>query len=61
MKTVLTLALFALLVSPALAQEWQQFTYPDQGFSVSFPGQPQIRDSTITLRPGPMSRRAFIP
>jgi hypothetical protein len=52
MKTVLTLALFALLVSPALAQEWQQFTYPDQGFSVSFPGQPQIRDSTITLAAG---------
>jgi hypothetical protein len=49
MKTALMVALFALLAPSAQAQEWQQFSYPDQGFAISFPGQPQIRDSTITL------------
>ena len=40
----------ALLVSlPASAQEWKEYSYPDSGFYVHFPADPQIADGTYTL------------
>ena len=40
----------ALLVSlPASAQEWKEYSYPDSGFYVHFPADPQIADGMYTL------------
>lgn len=45
-KLVLATALLAGLDGPALAQGWQEFDYPDPGFSVTFPGTPTVESGT---------------
>jgi hypothetical protein len=46
--------LFALILtalvmcSPVKAQSWQDFTYPDFGFALAFPGEPKVEDSNYT-------------
>jgi len=39
-------ALSALLATPVLAQSWQEFTYPDDNFVITFPGTPTITSGT---------------
>jgi hypothetical protein len=40
---VITVALMAILAAPVEAQStWQEYTYPDQQFAVSFPSQPTM-------------------
>lgn len=41
-------ALFAF-ATPAAAQGWQQYSYPDYSFSVSFPAEPQIETATYPV------------
>ena len=45
-----TLRIATLLVlafsTPAFAQEWDLFVFPDDGFSVNFPGKPQVETTT---------------
>src|SRR5712672_462004 len=39
--------LAALVCSgPAVAQNWQEYSYPDQFFTVAFPADPQIESTT---------------
>ena len=46
---VIPLALTAILTSPAVAQStWQEYTYPDKQFAVSFPAEPTI--ATVPYR-----------
>jgi len=49
-----TIAVFLLplMASAALAQSWQEYRYPDLGFSVSFPGEPKITDGTAKASDG---------
>lgn len=42
----ITAALILLLVPPALAQEWENFVFVEDGFEVNFPGRPQVEDTT---------------
>ena len=43
----------ALIVSlPASAQEWKEYSYPDNGFYVHFPAEPQVAESTYTTMDG---------
>ncbi|HTC84414.1 MAG TPA: hypothetical protein VK683_08660 [Rhizomicrobium sp.] len=44
--------LLPLTISAALAQGWQEYRYPDLGFSVSFPGEPKITDGTAKASDG---------
>jgi hypothetical protein len=38
---------FALsLAVPAMAQEWDNFKFPEDGFEVNFPGRPQLENTT---------------
>jgi hypothetical protein len=46
---IVILALF-VLASPAAAQSWQEYSYPDYSFSVSFPAAPQT--GTVTFKVG---------
>jgi hypothetical protein len=40
----------ALIVSlPASAQEWKEYSYPDDGFYAHFPAEPKIADGTYTM------------
>jgi hypothetical protein len=46
----LIVAVFA--VSPAAAQNWQECSYPDYSFTVSFPADPQIETTTHPVADG---------
>ena len=39
-------ALVLSLVTPALAQEWEDFVFVEDGFKVNFPGRPQVENTT---------------
>jgi hypothetical protein len=41
-------ALVLLFMTPAVAQEWDQFVFVEDGFTVNFPGQPKIENTTWT-------------
>jgi len=38
--------------SPAAAQEWQEYTYPDHAFTVRFPANPRVGTTTYQLADG---------
>jgi hypothetical protein len=45
--------LAAFVVSgPAAAQEWKDYSYPEYGFGLMFPAEPQIRSTTHEVAPG---------
>jgi hypothetical protein len=39
-------ALILTLTTPALAQEWDEFVFIEDGFKVNFPGRPQVENAT---------------
>ena len=43
-----TLAVF-VAVGPAVAQNWQEYSYPDYSFRVSFPADPQVESTTYQI------------
>ena len=46
----IALILAAFVVSsPAAAQNWQEYSYPDYSFRVSFPADPQIETTTYQI------------
>jgi hypothetical protein len=38
--------------SPALAQGWEEYAYPDYAFAVAFPANPQVERTTYQVAPG---------
>ena len=48
MRVILWMAAAAVLslATPAVAQEWDEFLFPEDGFSVNFPGRPQVETTT---------------
>ena len=46
--TPFVLAAF-VATSPALAQGWQEYDYPDYAFSVAFPANPQVETTTYQV------------
>ena len=47
----LTLAVFAIS-GPAAAQNWQEYSYPDYAFTVTFPADPKIETMTYEVADG---------
>jgi hypothetical protein len=48
-----TLILAAFVISgPAAAQEWQEYSYPDDAFTVTFPAAPKIETTTHQVADG---------
>ena len=39
-------ALTLSVASPAAAQEWENFLFPEDGFEANFPGQPEVEETT---------------
>jgi len=53
MLRLIAIVISALLVwAPASAQNWREYSYPDQSFSLHFPADPKIEDSTYTTAEG---------
>jgi hypothetical protein len=38
--------------TPALAQGWEEYAYPDYAFAVAFPANPQVENTTFQVAPG---------
>jgi hypothetical protein len=38
--------------APAAAQGWEEYSYPDYAFSVAFPANPQVEQTTYQVAPG---------
>jgi hypothetical protein len=38
--------------APAAAQGWKEYSYPDYAFSVAFPANPQVEQTTYQVTPG---------
>jgi hypothetical protein len=54
-RFAIAVALTAILTVPGHAQSiWQEYTYPDQQFAVSFPGEPAITTMPFTAADGTM-------
>ena len=54
MRNMRVLAIVLMLAAPAAsyAQEWTEFTSPEERFTCTFPGQPSIADTTWTSQFG---------
>ncbi len=46
----LSLAFTLFLSAPAFAQEWTEFVSREDGFSVNFPGQPRVQETTFVSK-----------
>ena len=46
---MIAFVLAAFVVSPAAAQSWQEYTYPDYAFTVAFPAKPQIESTSYQV------------
>jgi hypothetical protein len=46
--------------APAAAQGWEEYGYPDYAFSVAFPANPQVEQTTYQVAPGrPVPARVY--
>ena len=56
MRVVSVVMLLLGVAASASAQAWDQFTFPEDGFKVDFPGQPTVTDTTYTSEYGEIGR-----
>jgi len=47
-----TFAVAAIVSGPAAAQSWQEYSYPEYAFSVTFPASPKIETTTYEVADG---------
>ncbi|MEA2825380.1 MAG: hypothetical protein QOF03_1862 [Alphaproteobacteria bacterium] len=52
LRSVALIFAMVLLAGTATAQGWREYTYPDLGFSLHFPGDPKIEDATYMTASG---------
>ena len=50
-SVVFVLATF-VATAPAVAEGWEEYSYPDYTFSVTFPANPQIEQTILQVAPG---------
>lgn len=49
MRLIVLIAAMVVGAGPAVAQSWREYTYPDQFFTVAFPGDPQTQTTTYQV------------
>ena len=49
MRLIVFIAAMVVGVGPAVAQNWREYTYPDQFFAVAFPADPQTQTTTYQV------------
>jgi len=52
MRAIALALLTVLAGSPAAAQSWQEYSYPDYAFSIAFPAAPQVESTTHPVAEG---------
>jgi len=52
MRLIAFVAAAFIASSPAAAQEWQEYAYPDYAFTVRFPANPRVETTTYQLADG---------
>src|SRR5437667_5598727 len=52
MRSIVFVLAALVASSPAAAQSWQEYTYPDYAFAVAFPAAPQIETTTYQVADG---------
>ncbi len=57
-RITLTVALFSF--AGAQAQQWKTYSYPADGFSASFPGEPQFSKKDVPTEKGSFELRAYL-
>ena len=56
---LLSWALVLALSGTAFAQDWNEFSSREDRFTITFPGQPEISETTWVLSTAPSCRRGF--
>jgi hypothetical protein len=49
MRLIVFIAAMVVVVGPAVAQSWREYSYPDQFFTVAFPADPQTQTTTYQV------------
>ena len=49
MRPFILMSALLVFASPAVAQNWQEYSYPDYSFRITFPGDPQIDATTYRV------------
>jgi hypothetical protein len=49
MRLSILIAALSVFAAPAVAENWQEYRYPDQFFAVAFPGDPQAETTTYQV------------
>ncbi len=49
MRPIIVISALLVFASPAVAQNWQEYSYPDYSFGVTFPADPQIETTTYQV------------
>ena len=49
MRPFILISALLVFVSPAVAQNWQEYSYPDYSFRVTFPADPRIEATTYRV------------
>jgi hypothetical protein len=52
MRMILFVLAAFFVSTPALAQGWEEYAYPDYAFAVAFPANPQVENTTFQIAPG---------
>jgi hypothetical protein len=52
MRTIAIVLATFVASAPAAAQVWEEYSYPDYAFSVAFPANPQVEQTTYQVAPG---------
>ena len=52
MRAIAFMLAAAALTSPAAAQSWQEYNYPEYAFTVAFPAKPQVETTTYRAANG---------
>ena len=52
MRSIVFVLAALVASSPAAAQSWQEYAYPDYAFAVAFPAAPQIETATYQVADG---------
>jgi len=60
-RMVLAVVLFSIAAAlGAQAQQWQTYSYPADGFSAAFPGEPQFSKQNVPTDKGSFELRAYL-
>ncbi|HEY1209779.1 MAG TPA: hypothetical protein VGE85_10455 [Terracidiphilus sp.] len=60
-RSALAVALFSIVAAlGAQAQQWQAYSYPADGFTASFPGEPQFSKRDVPTEKGSFELRAYL-